>query len=541
MSRGLPGRAARAMASWNPEERDAVLYSASALFAVAIAKTGHIGLYQQWGRLAVGPYALGAVASAYAARRARLRRARAATATGASAEGAPGTGSPTGDRANWHWTAPRALILLVVLLGATLVPLALEVMWRTDTGGTAHVQPEVAVVEQAGNAWTHGRDPYPRINPKKPPPAPPGQPAYDVYDPYLPLMSLFGGPRSLHAPPRLTDARVAFSVFTILVVIVAMGLCRGPTGPRVLALQSMTVLPTAALPLATGGDDLPVAALMLLGLVLLQRRRPLWAGAVLGVAASMKITAWPLVALAFVVARDRAGRRGRRPSLLVAAGIVGVMIPAVLPTAAENVPAFVDNVVRFPLGLAGVQSPAASPLIGHVVVSLFPGFHRGFTVLVAAVGAVALGYVLVRRRPTTPAGLSALVGWVMLVAILLAPATRVGYLLYPIDLFVWTWLLRGEEVVDGAAHGFADLARRAALDTETGTDRELVGVGAGRDETDGQFWSDTANSRNVNAVVPVGGTEPAPPELGEAKTVGATVTPSSHSWPSLAGCCSRIW
>ena len=33
-------------------------------------------------------------------------------------------------------------------------------------------------------------------------------------------------------------------------------------------------------------------------------------------------------------------------------------------------------------------------------------------------------------------------GWVMLVAILLAPATRVGYLLYPINLFLWAWMFR---------------------------------------------------------------------------------------------------
>jgi hypothetical protein len=33
----------------------------------------------------------------------------------------------------------------------------------------------------------------------------------------------------------------------------------------------------------------------------------------------------------------------------------------------------------------------------------------------------------------------------MLIAILLAPATRVGYLLYPIDLFVWAWMLRHAE------------------------------------------------------------------------------------------------
>jgi hypothetical protein len=33
----------------------------------------------------------------------------------------------------------------------------------------------------------------------------------------------------------------------------------------------------------------------------------------------------------------------------------------------------------------------------------------------------------------------------MAVAILLAPATRVGYMLYPIDFFVWAWLLESED------------------------------------------------------------------------------------------------
>jgi hypothetical protein len=446
MSTGLLGRVARGMASWSPVERDAVLYAASALFAIGTAQLASISLYQQWGRLAVGPYAFGAVASAFAARRARRRKER-EDAAGSALGRDPTVDSPG---PSWHWTGPRAVIFLVVLLGATLMPLSLEVLWRSDSNGTAHVQPEVTVVERAGEAFVRGKDPYLLIKPNQHVNLPPGQPAYDAYNPYLPLMSLFGGPRSLHASPRLTDARVAFSVFTILVVVVAMALCRGPTGPRVLALQSMTVLPTAALPLATGGDDLPVAALMLLGLVLLQRRRPLWAGVVLGVAASMKITAWPLAALAFLVARDRNGARGRRPSLAVVAGIVGVMIPAVLPTAAENLRAFVDNVVRFPLGLAGVRSPAASPLIGHWVVSAFPSIHRVFTVSVAGGGLLVLAYVLVRRRPESPAALARLVGWVMTVAILLAPATRVGYLLYPVDFFVWAWLLRGEDSVDPA-------------------------------------------------------------------------------------------
>jgi hypothetical protein len=473
------------MASWSPVERDAVLYAASALFAIGTAQLASISLYQQWGRLAVGPYAAGAVASAVVARRDRNRVIKAGAAGAGGGGAGPGDGTVGPGAATWHWTTPRAVIFLVVLVGATLLPLSLEVLWRTETVGTAHVQPEVAQVERDGAAFVKGKDPYPLIKPHEHIQVPPGEPAYDVYDPYLPLMSLFGGPRSTDAPPRLTDARVAFSVFTILIVVIAMALCRGPTGPRVLALQSMTVLPTAALPLATGGDDLPVAALLLLGLVLLQRRRPLWAGVALGVAASMKITAWPLAALAFLVARDKNGERGRRPSLAVVIGIVGVMIPAVLPTATENISAFIENVVRFPLGLAGVQSPAASPLIGHLVVSLFPGIHRVFTLGVAIVGVAVLGYVLAKRRPTSPAALSRLVGWIMTVAILLAPAPRVGYLLYPVDFFVWAWLLRSEDTVDpppGASAGGrhrAPVTARGGDDSRDGTGEDGDGSSEG--------------------------------------------------------------
>jgi hypothetical protein len=427
------------------------LYAGSALFAITTAEASSIALYQQWGKLATGPYAIGAVLSALGARKERQR---------ANAE-VPAVAGPVGSKGSgaFHWNGSRTAIFLLVLVGATLLPLSLEVLWRSDSGGIGHVQPEAQVVERSGVRVAHAQDPYQLIGSHGTQvKAPPGQPAYDVYDPYLPLMSVFGLPRSTDAPPRLTDARVAFSIITVIVVIAALAMCRGATGPRVLALQTMTVLPTAALPLATGGDDLPVAAFMLLGLILMQRRKPFGSGIALGIAASMKITAWPLAGLAFLVARDRDGRTGKRPALWLLGGMGAVMLPAILPTMAANVPAFLDNVVRFPLGLAGISSPAQSPLIGRLVVSVFPGIHRLFTLTVAGAGGAVLLYVLWRRTPRTPAALCRLVGWVMTVAILLAPATRVGYMLYPINFFAWSWLLSsedrtsvaGEEPVDDA-------------------------------------------------------------------------------------------
>jgi hypothetical protein len=184
---------------------------------------------------------------------------------------------------------------------------------------------------------------------------------------------------------------------------------------------------------------MPIVALLLLAMVLAQRRRPGWSGFVLGIASSMKFTAWPLAALALFAARDQQGRRapGR-----MALGMLVVAGPVVVPFVLRGPHAFVENVIEFPLGLSGVASPAASPLLGHMLVTAFPWLHRILPVTAGLVGASALGLYLWRRRPSTASHVSALAGWVMLAACVLAPATRVGYLLYPINFFVWSWLLR---------------------------------------------------------------------------------------------------
>ena len=82
---------------------------------------------------------------------------------------------------------------LIVLFGATVVPLALEVVWRSEGNASLHVQPEVVVVEQAGARAAHGKDPY-RVVDRN------GHilihqraaPVYELYYPYLPGMVVFG-------------------------------------------------------------------------------------------------------------------------------------------------------------------------------------------------------------------------------------------------------------------------------------------------------------------------------------------------------------
>ncbi len=536
---------AKTAAGWSPEERDAVLYSASALFAGLTTLWSSIPLYQQWGKLAVGPYALGAVVSAWMAHRHRSVDQRdlldeKAGASRLSAVRQTGSASPSdvveaGGRGRQpvadpmesgsssgamrssqdgraHWTGARVAVFLVVLCGATLMPLSLEVLWQANSGGLSHAQPEVAVVEQAGGRILHGKGLYQQVSAKGTKPSVPrGEPAYETYFPYLPGMAVFGLPSGTGAPQRLTDARVLFSLITILVVIAALAMCRGPAGGRVLTLQVMTVLPTAALPLATGGDDLPVVALMLLGLVLLQRRRPFSGGLALGAAASLKFTAWPLAALALFVARDAKGHRaiGR---LLAGMGVLA--LPAVLPVMLRNPRAFFDNVVKFPLGLTGIHSPAASALPGHLLVTALPALHRPYTIVLALVGCVVIGRLLMKHPPRTPGDAAWFMAWASLAAILLAPATRVGYLLYPLDMLAWTWLLRGEEAVLGLGpdHSEAGTSNTSRVKAVVPADRELV---------------PEASDAPEPALAPGPGVT--------EKAVGATVTPTSQYDPSLPG------
>ena len=472
-------RALTSLQQLTPEWRDALVYSCSAVFAGVTAVAVGIPLYRQWGQMAVAPYALAAVVMAVTAWRSAVQ--------------------PRPARRRWI-EAARIGAFFIVLFGATVVPLAMEVIWRSEGNAALHVQPEVLVVERAGALADHGKNPYRVIDRN-------GhilihqsaEPVYELYYPYLPGMVVFGFSSGSKVEARLTDARIQFLVFTALIAVLALSRLRPPTDARVRALQVLTVLPTAALPLATGGDDMPVVALMLLGLVALQRRRPVLAGLALGAASSLKFTAWPLVLLAVWAVRDLKMHRAIGRYVV---GVAAVVVPVVVPVALRNPSAFVDNVVRFPLGLAGVSSPAASALPGHMLVSVIPGIHRPYVVVAGLVGGAALAYRLWKKPPTGAAGAAALTGWVMVIAILLAPATRVGYLLYPINLLVWAWMF-----------GQAD---DPALGTEvapaSGGGRTRRGSRAG-DES--QLSSLSWNNSTENGVVPL-------------DVVGETTTPTSQ-------------
>jgi len=398
-----------------------MLYAAGAAFAGLTVLTSTLALYRQWAELAVGPFLFGTVCSVLLALAARRR-----------------TGPDQARRARRHWTG-RIAVAVCVFAGATAIPLGLEIVWRSDGDPGSHVQPEVTNIERAGQAVVKGKDPYPYVtNPHgKVVSHLPGVSPVNSFVPYLPLMTVFGMPSEKKHDIVLTDARIFFSLATLLVAGAALFLCPADGRRKMRALQVIAILPTAALPLATGGDDMPVVAFLLL-----------------------KFTAWPLAALALFAARDRKGER--RPLLMIL-GMLVVAGPVVIPFALSGPWAFFDNVVLFPLGLSGVNSPAASPLPGHLLVSTFPFLHRILPLAVGLVGGSLLAWYLIRRPPRSVSQVCKVGGVVMAVITLLAPATRIGYLLYPINFLTWSYLFADTESVD----------RHAGSDVVAGTELQL--------------------------------------------------------------------
>jgi uncharacterized membrane protein len=252
-------------------------------------------------------------------------------------------------------------------------------------------------------------------------------------------MAVLGVPSDIWPNNGLSDARIFFCLTTLVVAAVALYLCRAEGRRKIRALQALVILPLASLPLATGGDDIPVVAFLLLAMVLAQRRQSFASGVALGIASAMKFTAWPVALLALFAARDKNGQR--RP-LRMLAGILVVAVPAIFPFALRGPFALFDDVVLFPLGLSAIPSTAASALPGHVLVSTFPSLSRVLPLSVGIVLAALLARHLYKHTPKTVSEVCTIAGVVMSVLILLAPNPRVGYLLYPINFFVWAYLLK---------------------------------------------------------------------------------------------------
>jgi hypothetical protein len=381
---------------------DALLYGLSAVFALGLGVFSHQGAQWQWGYLATAPYALCALL-AFGLHRLNLRRT----------------------------TWLRVGLLALVMLGTVAIPLGLEARWRV-------AQPEVGVIQRAGDNLSKDKNLYPTydkhgklINPIE------GIPSFESFFPYFPLMSVFGLPSAeTHKTKGLTDPRIAMSLLTLLASGLALGLLRASSKKKIRVAQILLALPTGALFLSTGGDDMPILALTLLGVVALQRRQNNFAGISLGLAAAMKLTAWPMAFGALLVARDD---KNRSAWLRVAAWIVAIVVVTVTPFAIRAPWAFMSNVFAFPLGLTSVVSPAASALPGHVLTTLWAPAGHILAPVTFLIGGYFMTKYLRRHWPLTLPQLLAILSVVFLTMMCVATATRIGYVIYPLNFAIWSW------------------------------------------------------------------------------------------------------
>jgi hypothetical protein len=216
-----------------------------------------------------------------------------------------------------------------------------------------------------------------------------------------------------------------------------------PAG-RLLVLQTLVVLPTGAMLLATGGHDVPVLGVLLAATVLADRGRAGATGLAAGVALALRQTS--ILAIPFLVAVLPPGRRARA---LVLAAVPAAVLSA--PFLLWNARAFLEDTVLFPLGLGDAPSSARTLTLGSLLLDAAPGARTPLTLLlVAAIVATAVALLTI-RPPQTAAGASARAAAASIVAIALAPAARFGYLVYPVTFWVWSITLRrGAQAAPGS-------------------------------------------------------------------------------------------
>ena len=433
---------AAALSAAVEHEWPAALLVACALFACAVAAISADAPQRLWGELAAASYGLAALVALAGRRR----------------------GLP--------------LAVAISVTGAVLIPLA----WMAST---RMGQPEVSVVIRSAQLFLHQGTPYERASALATAHGP------YAYNPYLPALAFFGLPHAWFGGGVLTDPRVWFGA----VFLAAFGTALRLSGVRRPWLWAVVVTasPIIAYPLSTGGDDLPVLALICLGLALLRPAAlgstalgsagpgsaalgsagpadgpaPRWAGGLtiqrvilaslaLGLAAAMKATAWPALAVAVVLVAVCACRRAVAWLVLVTLCVPLAVDGPVLFAQPSSV---VSNTILFPLGLTKVKSPAATPLPGHLMAEAWSwGHYAAIGLLLLAGLAIAAWLVVSPPRDERAAGWRLIVGVTLMFAF--APASRFGYIVYPLGLAAWL-ALSSLPFLDGR-DGRLSLARAGA-------------------------------------------------------------------------------
>jgi hypothetical protein len=366
-----------------PAGRRATGYAVSAVFAGGVAVLAGQQVQASWGRWAVGGYVLAAAVTLL-----------------------------------WRHPAARSTAAVTAFLAAVVAPLTWLVTGGRDMPATG--MGALTVVKRAGRLLIETGSPYLPMDQLTGP---------ESLNPYGPPLTLFGLPHALGLDGWAGNPRTWFGLSAVLLGYAALRHLRAdrPVPTMVAAFAS----PVLALPFVLGGTDLPVLGLLAVGVALLARgSRPGLAGAALGVACAMKVTAVPAV---LVLAMMLPARHGRRPALVfTGSGLFGALVSAVVTAPAMLTGPYdlFRNMVLFPLRLTPQQTTAASPMPGQMIATGGSGKLLMTVFLVLLITAVC---TYLWRRPARDIGTALLqmtAIWTLIFS--LAPSTRYGYFIYPL-------------------------------------------------------------------------------------------------------------
>jgi hypothetical protein len=388
---------------------DAVFYLGCLAFALGSAFASEFYDYRIWGGFAGAGYGLAVAHTGWLITEARAGRARNGRL-----------------RSRWVGIALIGVLAMVMPLTVLVVRRLTGVDWQ-NTPFSWSSQPEVWVIERSARLLLAHGTPYADVTALGRPPM------VNDYTPYGPVMSVFGLPRALFGgtplTDALTDARLMFALVACLCVVATLRLLGWPRIP-VEAAQLAVACPLTTLTWAVAGPDLAIVGLLVLACALAARDRPALSGVVLAMVVSAKLIVAPaLVVLAVLVLT----RRGKRPLAVFLVMFLAASVVLNVPVLLVDPHAFIEHVILFPSGLGVVTSPAASPLPGHLI-AIIGAAGRTIAFVLLGAAALAISSWLVRRPPATgsDALLRTAVG--LGAAILLSPATRYGYLVYPLVL-----------------------------------------------------------------------------------------------------------
>jgi hypothetical protein len=156
-------------------------------------------------------------------------------------------------------------------------------------------------------------------------------------------------------------------------------------------------------------------------------------------ACALKWTAWPLLPVVAVLV---AMRRGWRHA--AGCAVAGVMWAAatIAPSALRDPHAMEQQVIQFPLGLAGVRTPAVSPLLGHALDNLgVPGHVADLALL--GLSCAAVSWWTIRRPPRTAVQAANRLSVGLSAVFLFGPDSRFGYFMLPAVIWLLPHLAAG--------------------------------------------------------------------------------------------------